>query len=235
MIKSIALSIFLLIAVSSVVSASEHWTVLLDLSGSMGDKEDSPLAKNIAELKRIIQIVPKAGRLDVLAIGKHSDVELLKLIMPRQAGGMNVNLINARNAALKKLDQNIKERAGSIDKSGTDLLGALLKVSRIFSEDNEATSRKVFMLSDMLDTTNMGLKLSALRRPESHKAFLANLTKKQPRPDLKSADIYCYSIFSDTQKLSTPEVESAIQELKKLWISYLASINAKVVDYKTSY
>jgi hypothetical protein len=218
--------------------------VFFDLSGSVltdntGSKSnDSPYNKNMSELKKEIKKLGKGDSLVIVGFGRKSDVVLLRATFPKQAGPMNRNITATRDAAVKKLQENIANRAKSIDNTKTDVIGSLFRASRLIEESNtsEITRRKIIIFSDMLDTENIGLSLSGLKTTGAHKEFLKKLDAMNiGHPNLKNVEIELFSTFSDVKGINTVETEISIKELKQFWTTFITASSGNITSYRTNY
>ena len=215
--------------------------VLFDLSGSVlvdnfgQEGKDSPYHKNVTELNKLIYKLNKNETILVVGFGRKSDVVLLKATMPKQAGAMNAKLNSTREAAIRKFQDNMENKSGVLDKSRTDVIGGILRASRMFAENSEASSKHLIILSDMLDNENAGLSIARLKFAGSHKAYLKKLEGKILVPDLKGVEIDLYSVFTDVKETNTVETEVAIKELKSFWSEYFRKSGGLVKSFKTSY
>lgn len=224
-------------------SFAETFTIgLFDLSGSVfadkngGRSKESPYDKNIAQLKREINKLGKGDKIIVIGFGRKSDVIILKASMPKQGGPGNRNLMTTRQAAIKKLEENVTSKAKTIDNSKTDILGGLFRASRLLKEANlpENTPKRIIIYSDMVDNETAGLSLNKLKR--NYKASLQSLEKKNTGfPDLNDVEILIFSAFTDVKGLSTVETETAIRNLKAFWTEYLMKCGSALKSYQTNY
>lgn len=206
-------------------------SVLKDSTGTTG--KDSPLNRNFVELKRRINDLKKDDELIVIGFGRKTDVVLLKVRMPKQAGPLKQNLVATREAAVKKLQENLAARAKTVDSSRTDVVGASFRGSRLLEEQrSDATTKRFLLYTDGLDNESLGLSLKRLKSG-SHKEFLKRTGPAYP--DLKGVEIEIYSAFSDIPEANTVETEVAIKELKLLWGEYFTRCGAVVKSYKTNY
>jgi hypothetical protein len=212
----------------------EMWIVLLDLSGSMGVGKGTPYQKNMEELNTIINSAGKGTTIIVMGFGRRADAQLLKVEMPNVAGAMQKNLIATRESAIKKFQENMTAKAATIDRSRSDIHGAIVRSSRIFQE-NGTTAGRLYILSDMLENENFTLSFNRLRTEGSGKKALTELKRKGIiYPDLKGIEIYCFSAFEDVKNLKTVEVETAVRELRALWVEYFGRTGGVLKNYKTS-
>ena len=208
-------------------------SVLTDITGSEG--KDSPFAKNLAEAEKDINRLDRGDALILIGFAKH-DVILLKATMPKQAGPMKSNFFAFREAAVKKLKENLTAKAASVDNSGTDVIGGIYRASRLFEEASDMSEKKLIVYSDLLDNENIGLSLKRLKKVGSHKDFLRKLEgRKAGYPNLKNVEVDLFSMFSDIKGINTVETEIAIKELKALWIEYFNRCGANVKSFKTNY
>lgn len=247
MTKALICAVLLVFIVASTVGPACSGTlVLVDLSGSVrtavaGEGKGSPLEKNMAMLKAEIRRLAKGETLTAIGFGRKTDVVLLRVAMPKRGGPMNMNLVATRDAAIKKLQENLKSRAAAIDGSRTDVIGACFRASRIIQEDRadmpagkdgKAPVRLV-VLSDMIDNENVDLSLNRLKAG-AHRDFL----KKADAigyPNLKGVEVHIFSAFSDVGGLSTVETEVSLRELKAFWMGFFERSGCTVKSYKTSY
>lgn len=118
MFKTIIIAIAFSVLLANQSFANELWVCLLDGSGSMGD---DLLNKNLKKVELIMQSLPKGASFNMVAFGKSSSVDLLKVKMPDKAGPGNINLINTQKAAKAKLRENIS-RLSALDRSSTDVI-----------------------------------------------------------------------------------------------------------------
>jgi hypothetical protein len=239
MINKTLLIAFICMLTATNALAETFTIVLLDLSGSVkmsnaSGKKGSPLEKNMLLLKAQIEKLNKSDKLMVLGFGRKTDVVLLKVTAPSSAGAMNKNLVATREAALQKLQENFSSRTGTIDGSRTDVVGACFRASRVIDEARSGNAPvRLVILSDMLDTENLGLSLVSLKQG-IHKEFLKK-AEKMGYPDLKAVEMEIFSAFSDIPDTSTLQTEVAIKELKELWSEYFRRSGGVVKSYKTSY
>lgn len=208
-------------------------SVLVDNSGQEG--KDSPYNKNVSELIKQINKLKKDDTIIVVGFGRKSDVILLKATMPKQAGPMNRNLNATKEAAIKKFQENMRNKSGVIDKSRTDIVGGILRASRLFAESSDATGKHLIILSDMLDNENAGLSINRLKSQGSHKGLLKKLDGKTTTPELQGVEIDLYSVFTDLKDINTVETEIAIKELKGFWNEYFRKTGGKVMSFRTNY
>ncbi len=244
--KKIAVFTLILIFTCSQAFAATLTVALFDLSGSVltdntgSEGKESPYNKNMTELKKEINRLNKGDMIIIIGFGRKSDVTLLKASMPRQGGPGNQNLIVTRQAAFKKLEENMASKAKSVDNTRTDIIGSLFRASRIIEEyegpeSPDKQGKRLLIYSDMLDNENAGLNLSRLK-DGSHKSFLKSLeNKKMGFPNLKDIEVNIYSAFSDTKGVSTVETEIAIKNLKAFWMDYLSKCGSNVKSYRTNY
>jgi len=208
-------------------------SVLVDNSGQEG--KDSPYNKNVSELNKQINKLGKDDTIIVVGFGRKSDVTLLKATMPKQAGPMNRNLNATKEAAIRKFQENMRTKSGAIDKSRTDIIGGILRTSRLFAENSEATGKHLIILSDMLDNENAGLSINRLKSQGSHKVYLKKLDGKISTPELKGVEIDLFSVFTDIKNINTAETEVAIKELKGFWNEYFLKTGGKIKSFRTDY
>ena len=218
---------------------NELWIVLLDLSGSMGAGKDTPYQKNMEKLYRIINSAGKGTTIIVTGFGRRADARLLKVEIPKIAGPRQVNLVATRAAAIKKLNENIAAKADTIDRSRTDIHGALLRSARLFMEaDGRSQAKKrLFILSDMIENENFNLNLRRLAANGPDGVMRDMTNKKLKYPDMKGIEIYCYSAFSDNSSdmrgMKTSEIEMGIQNLRAFWTAYFKKTGGVLKSYKT--
>jgi DNA polymerase/3'-5' exonuclease PolX len=166
--KKIAIFVLIFVFACGHTFAGTLTVALFDLSGSVltdntgSEGKDTPYNKNMSELKKEINKLGKGDTIIVIGFGRKSDVTLLRAVMPRQAGPMNRNLIATRQAAVKKLEENMATKAKSVDNARTDIIGSLFRASRIIeeyegSESPDKQAKRLLIYSDMLDNENAGL------------------------------------------------------------------------------
>jgi hypothetical protein len=242
--KAFIVILTILIFSSGHAHAETLTVALFDLSGSVltdstgNEGKESPYNRNMAELKKEIYKLSKGDMLIVIGFARKSDVTLLKVTMPRQGGPRNQNLNITRQAAIRKLQENISNKSNMVDKSRTDIIGGLLRASRLFEESDSSfpdKQKKLLIYSDMLDNETLGLSLNHLktRKPEDLIKRLEN--SRIGFPNLKNIEVEIYSAFSDIKGINTVETERAIQNLKALWMEFFLKSGAKVKSYRTSY
>ncbi|MDO8721484.1 MAG: hypothetical protein Q7J31_04560 [Syntrophales bacterium] len=215
---------------------------LFDLSGSVieGGVQESPYHRNMTELKKEINKLGKADSILVLGFGKKSDVVLLKATMPNMGGPMNRNLIGTKEAAIKKLQENITNKARNIDNSKTDVIGGIFRAVRLFNDFQDQKSsgpqvNRLLIYSDMLDNENLTLSLNTLKSGD-HKKFLRSFeSKNMGYPDLRNVEVNIYCAFSDIKDLSTAETEIAIRTLKAFWSEFFSKSSADLKSFRTIY
>lgn len=244
--KKTLIFVIIFILVCGQAFAATLTVALLDLSGSVladnsgSEGKESPYNKNMLELKKEINRLNKSDTLIIIGFGRKSDVTLLKAIMPRQGGPGNQNLIATRQAAFKKLEENMANKAKTVDNTRTDIIGSLFRASRLIEEfegpeSTDKQAKRLLIYSDMLDNENAGLNLSRLK-DGSYKSLLKSLeNKKMGYPKLKDIEVNIYSAFSDIKGISTVETEVAIKNLKFFWSDYLLKCGSNVKSYKTNY
>lgn len=214
---------------------NEIWLILDDLSGSMGEGKGAPQQRNIDELQRIIRSAGKNTTIMVLGFGKRADVQLLKVEMPTIAGPQGKNLIATKEAAIKKLNENLSAKIKTIDRSKSGIHGALMRASRILAEYEGAVGKKLVILSDMLENESFNLSFSSLRKAGSAEELFKTLNNKRlDFPDLKGVELHCYSSFADEKNIKTAEIETALKELKTFWTKYFQKTGVALKSYKTS-
>lgn len=232
----ITASLVLVLFMIGTAVADTFTVVLLDCSGSMlqaGSDKDSPFDRNLEELKAEIRRLNKKDSMLVLGFGRKSDVQLLKVEMPRIAGPQGINLINTREGSIKKLMENIRNNTAQIDKSRTDLIGSLSKAARVFSESALAP-RRLLLYSDTLDNETLNLSLKRLSAG-SYKQFLKRLDmRKIPYPNLQNVTVDIYAVFAGEKDLSGLRTESALAQLKELWSEFFKRSGTRVSSYRTS-
>lgn len=242
--KKIAIFVLIFVFACGQASAGTLTVALFDLSGSVlidntgSEGKESPYNKNMTELKKEINKLGKGDMFIVIGFARKSDVTLLKVTMPRQSGPMNKNLIATRVAAIKKLQENITNRARNVDNTKTDVIGGIYRASRLFEEilNVDVSAKRLIIYSDMLDNENLGLSLKRLKRVGSHKEFLRKFdSKKTGYPNLKNIEVNLFSIFSDIKGINTVETEIAIKELKAFWAKYFTKSGGNLKSFKTSY
>ncbi len=238
--KKIAIFILIFVFACGQAFAGTLTVALFDLSGSVltdntgSEGKESPYNKNMSELKKEISSLNKGDTIIVIGFGRKSDVTLLRAVMPKQAGPMNRNLIATRQAAVRKLEENMASKAKSVDNTRTDIIGSLFRASRLIEESNspDITAKRIVLFSDMLDT-NIGLSLKRLRTG-NNKEFMKKL-EKLGYPNLKDIEVNIYSAFSDIKGVSTVETEVAIRSLKGLWTEFFSKSGANQKSYRTNY
>lgn len=240
--KKIAIFVLIFVFACGQTFAGTLTVALFDLSGSVltdntgSEGKESPYNKNMSELKKEISRLNKGDMIVIIGFGRKSDVTLLKATMPKQAGPMNRNLLATRDAAVKKLKENITGKAASVDNTKTDVIGGIYRASRIFEETPDISEKRLSMYSDLLDNENIGLSLNRLKAVGSHKSFLKSLeNKKMGYPNLEDIEVNIYSAFSDIKGVSTLETEVAIRNLKAFWSDYLSKCGSNVKSYRTNY
>lgn len=229
MFKTIIIAIAFSVLLANQSFANELWVCLLDGSGSMGE---DLLNKNLKKVELIMQSLPKGASFNMVAFGKSSSVDLLKVKMPDKAGPGNINLINTQKAAKAKLRENIS-RLSALDRSSTDVIGGLLKAERLFAE-HQASNKKLYILSDMLDTANLKMGFKSLSKQGSHTKLLGE-SSRLPTPNLAGADIYIFAVFEPDRKYSAVDIESAIKGSKSFWQEYFKGTGGNLIQYQTTY
>ena len=244
--KTVLVSIIIFILACGQAFAGTLTVALFDLSGSVltdntgGAGKESPYSKNMSELKKEINRLGKGDVIVVIGFGRKSDVALLKATMPNQAGPMNRNLIATRQAAVKKLEENVASKAKSVDNTRTDIIGSLFRASRLMEEfevpvSPDKQAKRLLIYSDMLDNETAGLSFNRLKNA-NHKAFLQGTESKNAGyPDLKGVDVSIYSAFSDIKGISTVDTERSIKLLKTIWTDYIGKCGGNVKSYRTNY
>lgn len=222
-------------------AASELWVVLLDLSGSVGEATDgTPLCRNLVDVENIIRSAGKETTIYVIGFGKRSEANLLRAVMPKQAGPQEKFVKATRDAAIQKLRQNLQDRFEHIDRSATDCHGALLRAERILDETHgedgkRVATRRIIIYSDMLDNQTFGLSLRALSAKTQEELVRRLMNKGIVFPDLKGVDVYCRSAIIDTGEVNTRQFELAVKNLKTFWTHYFQKTNGRLLEYKTLY
>lgn len=230
MFKKIIISIaFLVLFLANQSFANEIWVCLIDGSGSMGD---DLLNKNLKKVELIMQTLPKGASFNIVAFGRSSSVDLLNLKMPDKAGPGNINLINTQKAAKSKLRENLS-RLSTLDRSSTDVIGGLLKAERFFAE-HQAINKRLFIMSDMLDTANLKMGFKSLSKQGSYIKLLGE-SSRLPTPNLAGADIYIFAVFEPDRKYSAVDIESAIKGSKSFWQEYFKGTGGNLIQYQTTY
>lgn len=240
--KTISMAVFILASTCVQAFAGSLTVALFDLSGSVlkdssgQEGKDSPFSRNISELNKEIRRLGKGDTFICLGFGRKSEVTLLKVTMPKQSGPRNGNLIATREAAVRKLQENIRAKSGTVDQSRTDVIGGIYRASRLFGESAGASSKRLIIYSDMLDNETVGLGINRLKTLGSHKAFLKKLGGKNiGAADLKGIEVDLYSVFTDIKDVNTVETEIAVKELKGFWSEYFRKSGGIVKSFKTSY
>lgn len=230
MFKKIIIAIaFLVLFLANQSFANELWVCLIDGSGSMGD---DLLNKNLKKVELIMQSLPKGASFNIVAFGRSSSVDLLKVKMPDKAGPGNINLINTQKAAKAKLRENLS-RLSTLDRSSTDVIGGLLKAERLFTE-NQAGNKRLYIMSDMLDTANLAMGFKSLSKKGCQARLLAQ-SAALPAPNLERTDIFIYAVFEPDHKYSAVEIESSIKESKSFWLEYFKGTGGNLIQYQTTY
>jgi hypothetical protein len=244
--KKVAVFTIILILTCGQAFAGTLTVALFDLSGSMltdntgSDGKESPYNKNMSELKKEISRLNKGETLIIIGFGRKSDVTLLKATMPKQGGPGNQNLIATREAAVRRLAENMATKAKSVDNTRTDIIGSLFRTSRLIeefegSESSDKQAKRLLIYSDMLDNETAGLSFNRLKNG-NHSSLLKSLeSKKLGFPGLKDVEVNIYSAFSDIKGISTLETEVAIKNLKAFWTDYLSKCGSNVKSYRTNY
>jgi len=221
---------------AGVASAATFTVALVDCSGSMlqdAELKDSPFNRNLQELKTEIGRLDKNDRLLAIAFGKKSEVQIIDVTMPRVAGPRGNNLKATREAAIRKLMENLRNNTAQIDRSRTDLVGSLSKAARIFSESS-SPSKRLLVYSDCIDNESIKLSLKKLTAG-SHKQLLKKLDSAGiPYPKLQNVSVDIYAVFASVKDLSGLQSEVAIAELKSLWSEYFRRCGTLVSSYRTS-
>ncbi|OPY70127.1 MAG: hypothetical protein A4E57_00767 [Syntrophorhabdaceae bacterium PtaU1.Bin034] len=238
--KKLLITALIIFSLVTSAGASELWIVLLDLSKSVGEPtRGTPLWKNLADIDNVIRSAGKETTIFVIGFGKKTEAQLVRAVMPKQAGPREKFLSATREAAVAKLRQNLGNRLENVDRSATDCHGALLRAERILEETKDGDGktmpvRKLFIYSDMLDNQSFGLSLralSAMTQEESAK----RLNKSVGIPDLRGVDVYCRSAIVDSGEVNTRQFEIAVKNLKAFWAQYFQKTNGRLVEYKTLY
>lgn len=213
---------------SNTAWSSEVWVMLLDLSGSMGDqKTGSPLARNLPQIESVVGSAGKETTILVIGFGRRSDTPLLKAVMPKQAGPQEKYLKATRQAAIAKLKENLSVRIAGVDRSKSEIHGAIMRAARMFAESDRA--KKLYIFSDMLDNETFGLSLQKLAVREIMPP--SGITY----PDLRGVTVVCRSAFADPDVVNTRQVETAIARLKAFWTGYFRQTGGTLAEYRTSY
>jgi hypothetical protein len=239
--RAIILAVLILVATCIEALAGSLTIALVDMSGSVTkdnegqESKDSPLNRNLAELNKEIHRLGKGNTIICIGFGRKSDVTFLKATMPKQAGPMNKYLNATRDAAVNKLKENINNKSQAIDASRTDVIGGLLRASRLFAETPDVTGKHLIVYSDMLDNESAGLSINRLKALGSHSVLLKKLVGQVGVPVLKDVDVDLFSVFTDIKDINTVQTESAIKELKGFWGEYLRRSGASVKSFRTSY
>lgn len=236
--KNIVIAMLVLLLNAYYSEVSGETIVLLDMSQSVFKESDreSPFNANLKVLHEILRNTGKSDTVTVLGFGRKSDVVLLKATMPRQSGPMNKNLIATRQAAVKKLQENLQSKAKHIDGSRTDVIGGLYRACRLFEEADmkEGDHKTLYILSDLLDTESLGMSLKNMTG--DNKTVIRNIEKRiTDYPDLKGVEIHVFSNFTDVQGLSTVGTEIAVMNLKNFWKVYFDKTGSYIKTYRTSY
>lgn len=225
-LSTTALLLFLLTGMSA--AGAELRIALLDLSGSVGEGDRSPMAANMAALERYVRSTPKGTTIQVFGFGRRSFVRVLRVETPKLAGPGNRNLQATLEMAVRKLRENLASRRAEIDAAGTDIEGALYRAGRVFAEENEGGESTLFLFSDMQQTEGFTLDLKKLASQP-----LASLPRRFP--DLRKIKVHVYSNFSDPKGLQTSAVERGVMTLKDFWKRYFERAGATLVEYRTQY
>lgn len=235
--RTILIILLALLSLASPVSANEPVLSihLLDISGSQGrENKGSPYLKGLAVLKDAIKRASKRDKIIVLGFGKGSG-QLLRAVMPKTNGPRQIKLKRARRAALAMLDKKIAERIKEIDRSSTDIIGAMLRAARLLKEDKGYSIKKrLYIYSDLLDTEHFqfGSLKSLLDKRVVDRAY-SNIPEL---PDLRGIAVYCVnSIYYNIPDMNSTQREQAVERLISLWREILKRTHADKVKFETSY
>lgn len=209
-------------------AAEEVVVHLVDLSQSTGGHE-----KNLSALIQQLQSAGKNDRIIVVGFGKNAQV-LLKVTMPSKRGPRRDGyLIQARQRAVETLQRNLKDRESQLDRSSTDILGALLQAQRIL-EESGASVKRLYLYSDMLDTTTLQMEITTLSHPESHQRYLQKAAQKHViLPQLEGAEIVLFTLLHEGQWRTTQEREIARRELRAVWGELFRQSRGQKVSWHT--
>jgi len=218
--------------------AGKLLTVLDDLSQSVSANGDNDtIIKNVKNLESVIASAQKGDKILVMGFGRRSNVILLEAQMPMQAGPRDKNLRATRQAAIIKYEENLKERIGQVDRSKTDLHGAFLKASRMLQENgtDKYEGRRLYVISDLVDTITFGLSMRKLRVTGAGKVFWER-SKLSTWPDLHNVDVIIYfQQPSVGHEFSEVDVEVATRELKIFWEMYIKRCGGENIRFETNF
>ncbi len=200
---------------------------LVDLSQSTGDQR-----RSVSALLQQIQTAGKDDRIIVVGFGKNAQV-LLRATMPSQSGPKDINMIKTRQAAAETFQRNLKNRVGQLDRSSTDILGALLQAQRIF-EESGASVKRLYLYSDLLDTATLQMDITPLSSPDGHQRYLQKAVQKQViLPQLDGVEVVLYTLLHQGQWRMTQEQEIARRELRAVWEELFRQSHGQVVGWHT--
>lgn len=209
---------------------------LFDLSGSVGSGEGTPRGVNQAELEKNLRKAGKGSINIVFGFGRKAEVQLLKATMPEVSGPREKFLKAFREAGIQKLRENLGKNITQLDRSKTDVHGALLRVNRFFQEAQGNMTKRLIIYSDMIDNQTFGLTLNKLKAKGSSEALIGNLGRQSfPFPDLTGVEIIINGYFLDIPKLGTGDIETGVTELKKFWEAYFKRTQGELRVYRTNY
>jgi len=229
----VLVGIFVFSLLFSGLALSAEFTVyLVDVSGSIGNNVNSP------QLQGYLQAVKedyrkRAGKRDnfkVIGFGRNTQ-SFLDLEMPSNVGSSKARISNLVNEADEVLDENIETRIVSINRSDTDVYGALLTAGGIFRNLPRKVKRTLYIYSDMQhDTENHKLKVSSPLLKERIANFKREISSRGSYiPELKGVNIYCHcKVVFDGNRLSSTQKQTAIRELQEFW-EYVFTITKATV------
>lgn len=214
-------------------SAWDLEVLLLDLSSSVSEKgEDSGLARNVGQVEKIISEAGKGDKLIVYGFGRRTSVILLEAQMPSQAGPMNSFLKSTKQAAIRKLRDNLASRLKEVDRNMTDVHGAILRAATIFEEKgHDAGARKLVICSDMEDNTNFRITMNKLKVPGSH-GDLWKTAKVSVWPNLRGVSIKVFCPREEQKDFTEADSQVAFRELRLLWQAYFKQCSGELTGFE---
>jgi hypothetical protein len=237
-IYSILLFSFLLIEVASPAYARDvAFVCLLDMSGSLsGATNCDVLAKNINELRKMVEGLNKNERMVVLGFGwKGKPALIVDETMPSKGGGGGKLLMQKKDAILKSISSFLRNVKRELDDTATDIVGSIKYAALIRLDLKNTYDVKFSIFSDGLQTWH--LNVPHLKNKATIDDYILSLQRylQGNKTDLSGISLEWFGDYCPMKNMSHDDYAKLQAMLKSSWVEYLKGNGAKSVDYYVIY
>jgi hypothetical protein len=220
-LAAIILILFIVIAARGEDKNAQSLMILVDLSGSEQGTdylEKTEFNKNIRFVEEIIRKMEPGTHLRIVGINDRSFDKpflILDKEIHKEKGYFSEKLAKEKLDLLNSWKQiKLEPKA-----KGTDIFGALIYSSLLF--ENEACQKKLLILSDMRNTTNLDLESPAIVDEKQ----IQNIEAKGLIANLRSVEVWALGVGTIS------ETYQYWNSLKAFWTKYFEKAGAHLVSY----